>query len=193
MNEPEHRQGVQAPTAARPHMPGYGLLPASQGSGLLPWSWAVERLRDSRNYWLTTVWPDGRPHVMPVWAVWMDETANANDPEAGTRPSGTLWFSSGLRSRKVRNIQAGSDVSVAAEDALNPVVLEGSVRIETENSALQAFLDAMNAKYATSYGPELIDPATNAAMEITPRWVFGLTEDDFGGSPTKWTWHDSRS
>lgn len=130
---------------------------------------------------------------MPVWAVWADRTVHTSHAETGTRPSGTLWFSSGLQSRKVRNIQAGSDVSVATEDALNPVVLEGSVRIETENSALQAFLVAMNAKYATSYGPELIDPAKNATLEITPRWVFGLTENDFGGSPTKWTWHDSRS
>src|SRR6266487_1604299 len=89
------------PSAARPHMPGYGLLPADKGSGLLPWSWALERLRNSRNYWLTTVWPDGRPHVMPVWAVWLD----------GPKQEGTLWFSSGLRSRKIRNILAGSDVS----------------------------------------------------------------------------------
>jgi general stress protein 26 len=187
VNEPEVEH--PEPAAARPHMPGYGLLPAGQGSGLLPWRWALERLRGSRNYWLTTVWPDGRPHIMPVWAVWLDSTG----AEAPRTPSGTLWFSSGLRSRKVRNIQAGSDVSVAAEDALNPVVLEGSVRTETENSALQTFLDAMNAKYATSYGPELVDPAKNATMVITPRWVFGLTEDDFEGSPTKWTWHDSRS
>jgi nitroimidazol reductase NimA-like FMN-containing flavoprotein (pyridoxamine 5'-phosphate oxidase superfamily) len=162
------------PTPARPHMPGYGLLPADKGTGLLPWEWALERLRNSRNYWLTSVWPDGRPHVMPVWAVWLDDA---------------LWFSSGLRSRKIRNIQAGSDVSVAAEDALNPVVLEGRVRIESENAVLQRFLDTMNTKYGTSYGQDLVDPARNATARITPRWVFGLKEGDFGGSPTKWTWH----
>ncbi|MEV4314650.1 pyridoxamine 5'-phosphate oxidase family protein [Actinocrispum sp. NPDC049592] len=173
-------------------MPGYGLLPADKGSGLLPWSWALERLRNSRNYWLTSVWPDGRPHLMPVWAVWQDRDGESTG-EAGHTPPGTLWFSSGLKSRKVRNIQAGSDVSVAAEDALNPVVLEGTVRIETENASLLRFLDAVNAKYETSYGPELVDPAANATLEITPRWVFGLTEDDFSGSPTRWTWHDGRS
>jgi hypothetical protein len=32
------------PRATRPYMPGYGLLDATQGTGLLPWSWAVERL-----------------------------------------------------------------------------------------------------------------------------------------------------
>lgn len=166
------------PFADRPHMPGYGTLPADKGTGLLPWSWASERLRNSRNYWLTTVWPNGRPHVMPVWAVWRERT---------------LWFSSELRSRKMRNILAGSEVSIATEDALNPVVLEGTVRIETEKAALLEFLNIMNTKYDTAYGPELIDPTTNATVEVTPRWVFGLTEDDFSGSPTRWTWHDHRS
>ena len=32
------------PNATRPYMPGYGILPATEGTGLLPWSWAVERL-----------------------------------------------------------------------------------------------------------------------------------------------------
>ena len=32
------------PTASRPHMPGYGILDADRGKGLLPWSWAKERL-----------------------------------------------------------------------------------------------------------------------------------------------------
>ena len=68
-------------------MPGYGILPSAEG--LLPWAWAQERLRASANYWLATTWPDGRPHVMPVWGVWLD---------------GALWWSSGLRSRKARNL-----------------------------------------------------------------------------------------
>jgi hypothetical protein len=53
-------------TASRPFMPGYGVAPASEGSGLLPWSWAEDKLRTSHDYWLGSVWPDGRPHLMPV-------------------------------------------------------------------------------------------------------------------------------
>ena len=33
-------------------MPGYGILPAGEGTGLLPWEWAVERLARSHDYWL---------------------------------------------------------------------------------------------------------------------------------------------
>src|SRR5438067_6241285 len=117
------------PRATRPHMPGYGTLPADQGSGLLPWSWALKRLRDSREYWLSTVWPDGRPHLMPVWAVWHDDA---------------VWFSSSAAARKIRNIRAGSPVSIATEDALNPVVVEGTARVLIDSVSPRAFLRVMN-------------------------------------------------
>jgi hypothetical protein len=54
------------PRASRPYMPGYGVQGPEGGSGLLPWAWAEERLGRARNYWVTTLWPDGRPHSMPV-------------------------------------------------------------------------------------------------------------------------------
>jgi PPOX class probable F420-dependent enzyme len=152
-------------------MPGYGILPAGQGTGLLPWSWALNRLRDSHDYWVATVWPDGRPHTMPVWGVWDEDV---------------LWFSSSLRSRKIRNIQAGSAVSVSTEDPRNPVVVEGTAEIVTEVPAVQHFLHLMNAKYDTDYGIDFLDPAKNASVRVRPRWAFGVTEGDFGGSPTRW-------
>ena len=40
---------------------------------LLAWEQVAQRLLDARNYWLCTVRPDGRPHVVPLWAVWQDE------------------------------------------------------------------------------------------------------------------------
>jgi general stress protein 26 len=152
-------------------MPGYGILPAGEGSGLLPWSWAQARLGDSHDYWLSTVTPGGRPHLMPVWAVWLDSA---------------VWFSSSLNSRKIRNVLAGSDVSIATGDPLSPVVVEGTARVVTDTPSIQRFLDTMNAKYSTDYGLEFLDPAANSVVVVNPRWAFGLSEDDFGGSPTRW-------
>ena len=77
------------PTATRPYMPGYGVQPATAGRGLLPWSWAEQRLIRAHDYWLATVTPDGAPHLMPVWAVWH---------------TGALWFSSSNGSPKARNL-----------------------------------------------------------------------------------------
>ncbi len=152
-------------------MPGYGVLPAGEGTGLLPWSWALERLRDSHDYWVATVWPDGRPHLMPVWAV---------------LAGGELWFSGSLGSRKVRNVAAGSAVSMSTEDPLNPVVVEGVAEIVTELPAIQGFLDGMNDKYGTDYPIDFLDPAKNASVRVRPRWAFGVAHNDFTGSPTRW-------
>lgn len=159
------------PSAARPYMPGYGLLPAGEGSGLLPWSWAEARLRDSRNYWVSSVWPDGRPHAMPVWGMWHD---------------GAFWFSSSRGSRKARNLSADPRCTVTTEDAANPVVVEGVAELVTDREALERVLALENAKYSTAYGMDTLDPARNSAFRVRPRWVFGLREDDFTGSPTRW-------
>ncbi len=42
---------MERPTRiTRPYMPGYGTLAANDGTGLLHWSWAEERLVASRSY-----------------------------------------------------------------------------------------------------------------------------------------------
>jgi general stress protein 26 len=152
-------------------MPGYGTLGPTEGTGLLPWSWAVERLRDSHDYWLATVWPDGRPHVMPVWGLWFEDA---------------LWFSSSLGSRKTRNLLASPRCVVTTERAAEPVVAEGIAELVTDRSVLERVLAAENEKYGTDYGPELLDPAVNACFKIRLAWAFGLAGDDFTGSPTRW-------
>ena len=55
--------------------------------------------------------PDGRPHVMPVWGVW---------------DAGSLWFSSSLGSRKARNLDADPRLTVTTDNALEPVVVDGT-------------------------------------------------------------------
>jgi len=153
-------------------MPGYGIQPADEGTGLLPWSWAVERLTSSRDYWLATTWPDGRPHVMPVWGVWWQDA---------------LWFSCGLRSRKARNIDHDRRCVVTTDDARNPVVLDGTASRLGTADVITGFNDTVNAKYDTEYSVDFYDPAVNGVFRVEPLWAFGVTEDDFTGSPTRWT------
>src|SRR3954454_8540301 len=95
------------PTAGRPYMPGYGITASEDG--LLPWSWALERLTAAHRYWLATAAGDGAPHLMPVWAVWHEER---------------LWFSSSGRSRKVRNLRAEPRCAIQAGDG-DPLVVHG--------------------------------------------------------------------
>ena len=156
-------------------MPGYGTLGPGEGTGLLPWSWAVERLSSSRNYWLATITPGGGPHVMPVWAVWDGDH---------------LWFSSSLGSRKIRNLRADPRCTLTTEDAAAPVVVEGLAEIVTDTPSLERLLALENAKYATDYGIDMLDPERNATVRVWPRWAFGLDSADFTGSPTRWMFEE---
>ena len=163
---------MSEPIAARPYMPGYGTLPATEGSGLLPWSWAEERLIRSHDFWLATVAPQGAPHLMPVWAVWDD---------------GRLWFSSANESRKARNLGAEPRCTLSTDNPLEPVVVQGRAERITDRATLVRMLAAENAKYGTDYGTDMIDPALNSVFSLRPEWVFALDSSDFTGSPTRFT------
>src|SRR5260370_35840044 len=102
---------MEIPRVSRPYMPGYGILAADQGSGLLPWSWAADRLASARNHWVTSTWPDGRPHSMPVWGMWDDSV---------------LCFTSAARSRKARNLSAAPACAVTTRDANAPGIIQGT-------------------------------------------------------------------
>ena len=152
-------------------MPGYGIEAPDAGGGLLPWSWAEGQLGASKNFWLATHWPDGRPHVMPVWAIWHE---------------GALWFSSSTSSRKARNLANDPRCVLTSEDAQNPVIVSGEAELLTAVADLETPLTVENAKYQTSYGMDMLDPALNCAYRVRPQWAFGLRADEFTGSPTRW-------
>jgi PPOX class probable F420-dependent enzyme len=152
-------------------MPGYGTLDAKQGSGLLPWSWARERLQRSHDYWVATVRPDGHPHVMPVWGVWIDDA---------------LWFSSSRGSRKTRNLRANAHCTIATDNAYEPVVIEGEAVLIDELAPIGAFVAETNRKYKTDYSVDFFNRTDNACFKVVPTLAFGLTESDFTGSPTRW-------
>ena len=157
--------------ADRPFMPGYGILPADQGSGLITWAEAERRLTVAHDYWVATVRPDGSPHVMPVWGVWL---------------TGRLWFSSGLRSRKARNLAADPRCTITTDDARDPVVVDGVAERLTGADDIAAFVAAVNAKYDSGMTVEFQDPEVNGTYAVRPVRVIALSGADFTGSPTRW-------
>lgn len=163
---------MENPEISRPYMPGYGIGGPAEGSGLLPWSWAAERLTSARNYWVSSVWPDGRPHATPVWGMW-DDTV--------------LWFTCAVGSRKAVNLLAEPRCVVTTEDANDPVIIEGTARIATDDRTIRRVLDLMNEKYHTDIEIGFLDPARNATIAVRPTKVIGMRHGDFTGSPTRWT------
>jgi hypothetical protein len=151
-------------------MPGYGIAAESDGSGLLDWSWARIRLEGSPDYWVATVGPGNRPHVMPVWGVLLDER---------------LMWSTSPTSRKARNLAENPAITVTTSDATHPVVLEGIASLVVDPALIGKFASAMDCKYSTDQGVDFY--AANATFSVRPIRVFGLDTDDFTGSPTRWT------
>jgi hypothetical protein len=160
------------PKSSRPYMPGYGIVDANSGRGLLPWEWAVERLSKARNYWVATVCPDGGPHCVPVWGVWLDEA---------------FHFSSGAKSRKVRNLEANPNCVVCPEDGIQAISLEGVAERITDVETVRRLVDAYNPKYQWDLKPETVLDM-GPIFAVHPRKVIGLdaTPGQFQQTPTRW-------
>jgi len=148
-------------------MPGYGIKGPEEGTGLLPWKWAEERLQKAHNFWVASTHPDGQPHVMPVWAVWME---------------GALYFSTGAKSRKARNLRANPSCVVCAEHARGQIVIEGTAKRLSDRKLWKQFA----AVYQKKYDFDMSGYSSEPFYVVQPRTVFGLWEKDFVGSATRW-------
>ena len=162
------RSGVPKPS--RPHAPGYGFPEGTKG--LLPWSWAEQRLKKSHNYWITTVKPDGSPHTMVVWGLWQD---------------GRLLFSTGTKSRKARNLAKNTNCVVCTELANEAVIVEGIAEI-ADVAARRKFLAKYGPKYKFDMSSMKDDilAMKEPVFAVRPRVVFGLSEKYFQSKSTRW-------
>ena len=166
-----------APRAGRPHMPGYGV--PDDLAGALPWSWAQERLVGCRNYWVVTASARARPHAMPVWGVWLADRER-------------FVFSSSPGARKARNLAENPQASVAVDDTVECVVVEGTVAAAAGTDAGAAAIEAYVTKYAEPDGRATLAEfiGINALWMLVPERAFAVIEreEEFGPKATKWTW-----
>jgi len=161
------------PVARRPYFgKTYGI--SSSKNGLLPWSWASARMAASRNYWIGSTRPDGRPHVAPVWGVWIDEA---------------LFFSSDPASRKARNLALNPNIIVHLESGDEAVILEGVVEILHDEVIYKQVAKAYNAKYQDQIMDEESSGGGLVYM-LRPSNAYGWLEQDFVSSATQWKFSD---
>ena len=161
---PSQKKSAQ-PKASRPYMPGYGLPKGSKG--LLPWKWAEERLKKSHNYWITTVRPDGSPHTMIVWGLWLN---------------GAFYFSTGKQSRKAQNLAKNPRCIVCTEDVDEAVIVEGQASLTKDTPQLKFF-----ANYEKKYKWDMSAMQEEPVYQVRPRRACGLYEKKFMGAATRWT------
>ena len=145
------------------------------------WTEARELLRKAEIYWLSTVRPDGRPHVTPLVAVWFD--------------SG-LYFCTGADERKARNLARNPRVAITTgcntvSDGLDRVVNGEAVRV-SDDVRLRGVADAYASKYGSPFrftvrdGAFLNEEGGEALVyEVRPKVAFGFGKGDTF-SQTRW-------
>jgi Pyridoxamine 5'-phosphate oxidase len=140
---------------------------SAKNAGVLPWKWAADRLKKSRQYWIATTRPDGSPHLMVIWGVWLGES---------------FWFSTGAKSRKARNLAANPKCVIGTDDAAEAVILEGAVElVDAQHGDLAKFAKAYEKKYAWNLR-EMAQPV----YRFRPSVGFGLFEKKFEQTATRW-------
>ena len=118
-----------------------------------PTSWAetVRAIEDAQLFWISTVRADGRPHVSPLVAVWVDDA---------------LHFCTGVTEQKALNIRSNPDVVLTtganAWDAGLDVVVEGAGRRVVDPATLVRLAAAWTRKW-------------------DGRWKFEVIDEGFGG------------
>jgi len=135
------------PQSSRLQAPGYGFPEGKKG--LLPWSWAEQRLKRSHNYWITTVKPDGSPHVMVVWGLWQN---------------GQFLFSTGSQSQKTKNLEHNPKCVVCTENAQEAIIVEGVAEI-ADVKTRRKFLTPLRTEVQVRY---VVDEARFARELSSP-------------------------
>ncbi|MEV0603567.1 pyridoxamine 5'-phosphate oxidase family protein [Streptomyces sp. NPDC050315] len=144
------------------------------------WAEARDRLAAAEIFWLSTVRPEGRPHVTPLIAVWLDDA---------------LYFSTGPEERKARNLAANPCCTLTTgSNALNEgldLVVEGEAVEVHDEALLRRLADAHETKYGSDWHYEVRDGAffheaggRATVYEVAPVTAYGFAKGAY--SQTRW-------
>jgi hypothetical protein len=150
-----------------------------------PWADGRAQLEQAEIFWLSTVRPDGRPHVTPLLAIWLDDA---------------LYFSTGAEERKAKNIAHNPHcILTTGCNALNQgfdLVVEGDAVRLTDEAKLQRVADLYDSKYGWRYivrngalvhahAADQGEEAAALVYEVAPTTAFGFGKGE-PFSQTRW-------
>jgi hypothetical protein len=112
-----------------------------------------EKLAGSSNIWLATVRPGGRPHLVPVWFVYLN---------------GEFFICIEPGSVKASNINSNPAIVLALEDGSNPVICEGIAR-----ESVLPWHREVTALFQNKYDWDILSDAQYTMLiRITPKkWL----------------------
>ena len=116
------------------------------GAEATPWAKAREVLETAQLSWLTTVRADGRPHVTPLVAVWLDDAVH---------------FTTGPGEQKAVNLASNPHVVITTGcnrwDHGLDVMVEGQARRVTDRATLERLAAAWATKWDGQWRFEVTD------------------------------------
>jgi nitroimidazol reductase NimA-like FMN-containing flavoprotein (pyridoxamine 5'-phosphate oxidase superfamily) len=143
----------------------------------IPIGWETTRgvLESAELFWISTVRVDGRPHVTPLVAVWLD---------------GALHFATGPEEQKAVNLQSNRHVILTTgcndwDNGLD-VVVEGEAVQVTDPAQLAKLAEAWTSKWDGRWRYEARDGAfhhdgnTALVFSVRPAKAFAFAKGTFG-------------
>jgi nitroimidazol reductase NimA-like FMN-containing flavoprotein (pyridoxamine 5'-phosphate oxidase superfamily) len=148
-----------------------------------PWADGIKQIEEAGIFWLSTVRPDGRPHVTPLAAIWLD---------------GAIYFCTGSSERKTLNLAKNQHVVIMTgcnlfNEGLD-VVIEGDAVKTTDEATLQRFVDLLRAKYGSFFDFQVKEGGVSGGPDDDVAPVFKVVQKRAFGfargetfSQTRWT------
>jgi len=159
---------MKIPKITRPTFPpGY----VDNPSASVAWDYVEKRLSEAKNYWFSSVRPNGRPHVIPRWAVYLD---------------GKIYYDGSPETRHAQNIARNPHVSLHLESGDQVIIAEGQSKPagKPEAELAQKIATAYCLKYEQfGYAPQPDQWDEGGLYEFTPQKILAWTQ--FNQDPTK--------
>ena len=124
---------------------------------------AADLLRLERIARVATAGPGGLPHVVPVCQVLVD---------------GRVYFASGTDGRKVKNLEANSQIAVVVDvyseawGSLRGVMVQGRAALIPRGPRFRKIRRLLYEKYVQYPDDAAIDESDSVIVEVTPTHVF---------------------
>ena len=111
------------------------------------------RLGRESTIWVATVRDNGRPHLVPVWFVWLD---------------GKIYIATGSETQKFANLYYNQSIALSLPNTENVLIIEGEAHV-ADYQTVDALADYFYHKYEWDFRHD--DSALWRLIEITPHKI----------------------
>ena len=152
---------------------------SDEGVSATPWVEVRRVLESAEMFWVTTVRSDGRPHITPLVAVWLDDA---------------LAFCTGANEQKAVNLRGNQHVILSTGcndwDKGIDVIVEGTATRVTDDAKLRRLAEAWTKKWDGRWQFQVADGAFQhdggegeaLVFEVVPDKVLSFAKGHFAAT-----------